>query len=625
MNVPNTWSSAAFKLGPLLVQPGIGLIRGANGEARLEPRVMMVLETLARSPGQLVSRADLLDKLWSGAEVYDEALTQCVYQLRQQMLKAGGEACRDLVTTVPKRGYVLKGDVETVSPEIERGEKHPDSSRRFRAPVILAGFVAAAILVWALWPERDEQGPPTSALAETVAVLPFLPLVESDREPALELGMADTLITRLSRIEPLIVRPMSSVRRFNDPERDSLEVGRQLGVDAVVDGSIQHSGDTLRVTARLLRVSDGTALWADTMSGSFGDIFSVQDEICTRIADALALQLGQDERRDMARGGTANTLAYEHYMQGRYHLARLTPRDLSESLEHFRAAVELDPEYTQAWLGLANVQFRSPIAGEKPALEYYPRAIEAAHRALELDPSSAEAFAMLGWIAHWYEWDWAASEAHFKRAIELNPNDTESHLGYAHLLSTMGRYEEAIVEGRRARELSPNYMAAAALEGGFMMRAGKFEEALHYLEAAREVGENLWLFRITIAGAYAANGRMEEALVEMEHARALTDNGSWVSANLIGMLNAMGRKAEAEALFSNLLQRSQERFVPPYDMAIAYKAMGDMDSALTMLEQAFELRDPKFVFITQGVWSPLRDEARFDRLVQQLNLQPEVG
>ena len=605
---------------------------GPQTEVRLEPRVMAVLESLARSPGELVTRQELLDDIWPGGEVYDEALTQCVYQLRQQLFSVGGSPeYRNLITTVPKRGYVLKAEVDVVAKEaavdpVVDGaavNEVAESTRQKRALFLGAVVVVLAVgATWAIFQWRSE-GDATSgqSRAEVVAVLPFLPLAGNDRDPVLELGMADTLITRLSGISELVVRPVSSVRRYVDLERDALEVGRQLGVDAVVDGSIQRSGDTLRVAARLLRVSDGTALWGDTMSGPFGDIFAVQDEICARIADALALEFGQDERREMAKGGTANAEAYEHYMQGRYHLARLTPNDLRESVEHFRAAVALDPEYTQAWLGLASAQFRSPIAGEVPPMEYFPRAFEAAQRALKLDPSSAEAYAMFGWIAHWYEWDWAASEVHFKRAIELNPNDTESHLGYAHLLSTVGRYEEAIVEGRRARELSPNYMAAAALEGGFLMRAGKPEEALRHMEAAREVGENLWLFRITLAGAYAANGRMEEALAEMAQASDLTGGGTWVMANQIGMLQRVGRGEEAKALFADLLKQSQERYVPPYDLAVAHQAMGDLDTALAMLERALEVRDPKLVFITQNVWSPLRGQSRFERLAQHVNLQ----
>ncbi len=610
--------------------PATGRVTGPSCEVRLEPRVMAVLELLALHSGELVTRQQLLDEIWPGGDVYDDALTQCVYQLRQQLLSAGGSAeYRNLVTTVPKRGYILNRQVRRLAKVVpidvaleQPITTPPPTGTRKARQAWLAGLalvlLAAAFWAWFAW-QKASHAPLAVPHAETVAVLPFLPLAENDRNAVLELGMADTLISRMSAIDGLVVRPMSSVRRYGDLERDVLQAGRQLGVQAVVDGSIQRSGETIRVTARLLRVADGSALWAETMSGSFDDIFAVQDEICTRIANALALKFGQEERRHVAQGGTANPAAYEHYIQARYHLARLTPRDLRASVQHFSAAVELDPGYLLAWLGLANAQFRSPIAGEMPALDYYPRATEAARRALELDPNSAEAHAMLGWIAHWFDWDWAASEAYFKRAIELNPNDTESHLGYAHLLSTTGRFEEATIAVRRARELSPNYMAAAALEGGFLMGAGKFEEALRYLETAREVGENMWLFRVSLAGAYYANGRVEDALEELAQAKAMTEGGTWIIANEIGILLLTGRTTEAEAEFSGLLELAQQRFVPPYDLAVAHGAMGDFESALAMLERALEVRDPKLVFILNGAWGPLHDEPRFQKLLKRMN------
>jgi len=586
---------------------------------------MAVLEALARKPGELISRANLLAEIWPGGDIYDEALTQCVYQLRQQLLAAGGDdSYRNLITTVPKRGYVLKGEPMAVANE----PMEASASRVIGKKGLLAVALSLVIVLLAAWAifewgsDSDSVGVPQQA--DSVAVLPFLPLVAEESQPVLELGMADTLITKLSGIRELVVRPMSSVRRYGDVERDSLRAGRQLGVNAVVDGSIQRSGDTLRVVVRLLRVNDGAALWAETISQPFGNIFSVQDEICARIAEALALKLGQDDRRELANGGTANTEAYEHYLQGRYLLARLTPKDLRESVAQFRSAVELDPDYTQAWLGLANVQFRIGIAGEAPPLEFYPKALEAAHRVLELEPSSAEAYAMLGWIAHWYDWDWAASEAYFKRAIELDPNETESHLGYAHLLTSLGRYEEAGAEVRRARELSPNYMLAAALEGQFLMGAGQREDALRQMEAARELGENLWLFRVGLAGVYAANGRLEDALAEYDEAMVLSGGSTWVMANKISLLLRMGRDSDAEAVFAELLHLAQERYVPAYNLALAYRTMGDLDSALLMLEQAYEQRDPKLVFITQGTWKPLGEEPRFQRLARELNLQAAV-
>lgn len=620
-------SSAAFRLNELDVHPTTGRIEGPGGAVHLEPRLMAVLQALARKPGELVSRGELLAEIWPGGEVYDEALTQCVYQLRQQLRSAGGdEAYRNLVTTVPKRGYVLNGEIHSVARDTAANEPRLSVGTRQRHIVIA---LAVSLLLLAAWTALQWGDEPASTLPMTqnrsVAVLPFLPLVAENREPVLELGMADTLITQLSGIRQLVVRPVTAVRRYGGLERDSLEAGRELGVNVVIDGSVQRSGETLRVTVRMLRVADGAALWAETFSAPFDDIFTVQDEICGHIAAALALELGQDERRQLASSATSSTEAYERYLRGRYHLARLTPQDLRESVEHFRAAVTLDPDYAQAWVALANVQFRIPIAGEVPPKTYYPDARRAAERALELDPDLAEAHAMLGWIAHWFEWDWEASEKHFQRAIEMNPNDTESHLGYAHLLSTTGRIEQALVEVRRARELSPNYPAAAALEGGFLVRAGRHDEALRRLEESREIGDDLWLFRITLAGVYAGLDRYEDALAESTRARELSGDSSYAMAVEVGILARMGRTTDAEILFNQILQRSSGRYVPPYDLALGYLGLGDTDNALHWLQQAYEARDPKTTLLPTGTWSNLGERQEYRELLQRMRLQPITG
>lgn len=612
----------AFELGDLQIDPSVGSIKGPNGQVRLEPRVMAVLVALARRPGELVSRQELLTGIWPGGDVYDEALTQCVYQLRQHLTNASGAGdSRELIATVPKRGYVLKARVSPLKLPEESTPAGPSPGKRKQwltggfLVVVLAGLAAWAMVHWRTPPE-----PAVGTTSQTLAVLPFLPLVEAHSEPVLELGMADTLITRLSRIRQLVVRPISSVRRYATLERDSLEAGRELGADVVVDASIQRSAEALRVSVRLLRVADGAALWAETFDEPVANLFSVQDDMCERIMAALAPQLDASERRNLAAGGTVNPGAYERYLKGRYHLARLTPADLRASVEEFEAAVALDPGYAQAWLGLANVQFRIPIAGEVPPRDYYPKARLAARRALEIDPSLAEGYAFLGWIAHWFEWDWASSEAHFKRAIEMNPNDTESHLGYAHLLADTGRPELAVAEVQRARELSPFYLVAAALEGGFLVGAGQAEEAVRRLEKAVQLDPQFWFTHISLASAYMALGRGADALAEARLARQVSGGSTWATAIEITILMAQGKREDAEILLGGMLQRSESHYVPPYDLAVALKAVGRNDEALAALERAYEARDPKMAFLgTHLMWGPLRDRPEFRDLLNRMN------
>ena len=615
----------AFRLNDLRVDPNTGVVSGPCGQVRLEPRVMAVLERLARNPGELVSRSDLLAEIWPGGTTYDEALTQCVYQLRQQLVSAGGDDCRRLVSTVPKRGYLLKGTVGPVA--VAPGSADAPATETASMPALRKPrtWGAAAVLIllaaWAVshWAVRDDPDP-AAAQERTVAVLPFLPLVEAERDPVLELGMADSLITHLSGIPNLAVRPMSSVRWFSELDRDALDAGRQLDAEIVVDGSIQRSDEAVRVTVRLLRVADGAALWADTLNQPYAGIFALQDAISERIAAALSLTLGQRQRDDRSHGGTSNTEAYERYLSGRYHLARLTPADLLASVDHFEAAIALDPLYAQAWLGLANVLFRIPVAGEVPPREFFPRAKEAARKALEIDPALAEGHAMLGWIAFWYDWDWNGAETCFRRAIELNPNDTESRLGYAVLLSNTGRHEEALREARRGRELSPLYLVGAALEGGFLLRANRTGEAIQRLEETRTINPGFWLVRMNLAGAYFEAGRLEDALTEARAAARASGGSSWVMANEIGYLAALERLDEARALLADLEEGARERYVPPYNLAVAYRGIGDLDSAVAWLARAYEARDPTMTVLGEQKWQPLQDRPEYDDLMRRMGL-----
>lgn len=614
-----------------MVHPRTGRVVGPGAKVRLEPRLMAVLEVLARTPGELVTRHELLGGVWPGGEVYDEALTQCVYQLRQQLLRAGGnDEYRNLITTVPKRGYILKGQVEDCVEEsrAQRAAAGVESSgtvgtpdRKMQLIVGVLGLVLAVAALWTIVQWRSPAEPvPGEFRVKTLAVLPFLPLAADDRDAVLELGMADTLIARLSGIRQLVIRPISSVRRYADMDRDALRAGRELGADAVVEGSIQRSGQDLRVTVRLLRVDDGSALWADTFHENAASIFAVQDAICERVAAALAPELGQQALPKPARLGTSDAEAYEHYLKGRYVLARFTPRDMRASMDHFRRAVARDPDYAQAWLGLANVQFRLPIAGEAAPEEYYPNAKAAAQRALQIDPTLAEGHAMLGWIAHWYDWDWAASEAHFRRAIELNPNDTEGRLGYGHLLLISGRQDRALAEVRRAREISPFYAVATSLEGFFLARAARPEEAIQRLEEARQQYEDFWLIRLHLAEAYFAAGRYEDALEEAQNARTISGGSSAAMAREVAYLARLGRTADAEAVLDEMLQQSDDRYVPPIDLAAAYDGVGDVDAALRWLERAYEVRDPKMALLGVYDWNFVRDRPEFADLLHRLDL-----
>jgi TolB-like protein/Tfp pilus assembly protein PilF len=457
--------------------------------------------------------------------------------------------------------------------------------------------------------------------SQSIAVLPFLPVVPGHSDPVLEFGMADTLISRLSGMEQVMVRPVNSVRRFGNPERDSLQAGKMLGVDAVVDGSLQRSGDELRVTARLLRVTDGAALWVGSFNAPLAGVFAMQDEICERIAGALQLQLRPSANGNPG-GGTKDAQAYELYLKGRYHLGLLTATDMLTALDYFEKSVALDPDYALAWLGLASVNFRLPLAGEMPPGNYYSEAREAALRALALDDKLAEGHAYLGWVSFWSDRNWVAAEKYFQQAIRLNPNDFESRLGYAHMLGNTRRYDESVLQMRRAREINPLFPMGAVLESGFLMSSGKHTDAVRMMEQTVKQYGDFWLARLNLAEMYLLTGRIEESLAEVNRARELAPDSNFVTVTEVRILKATGNVEAARALLDQIVEKSRRQYVSPYYMAMAFQGIGDEDGAMEHLQQAMAENNPMLAFLgADGLWDPLRERPEFAAIMRKINLE----
>jgi serine/threonine-protein kinase len=546
-----------YEFGTFRVDAARHLLLDRDSQAvPLTPKVFDTLVYLITHRNQVQKKEEMIRAIWPGRVVEENNLSQNISTLRRIL----GES-RDghqYIVTVPGIGYRWVARVSN------------DSS--------VTGVNPA--------PEIS-----------SIAVLPFLPLVAEHRDLSLELGMADTLIARLSGIRQVIVRPIGSVRKYVEVDQDSLQAGRELGVESVLEGSIQRWGDAIRVTVRLMNVASGAAQWADTFDEKFSDIFSVQDAIAKRVAAALVPQLGQEEKQNLVRRQTENAEVYELYLKGRFHLFRLTPPEIQTAVGYFQRAVAIEPAYAPAHLGLASAMFRLPLAGELRSTEFYPKAKEAARMALEIDDQIAEVHALLGWISFWYDWDWKAAENHFRKAQLLDPNNGESHLGYAHLLSNTGRHQEALSEAMRARELDPLFMLANALESQFLLHAGQADEAMSKLHQTLALDANFWLTHLYFSSVYFEMGRYTEALVSAEQATSLSGGSSHAKAVAACALTRLGRQEEARALLDDLLLRSTQRYVPPYHFALLYNGLGETDHALVSLERGVEQKDPRMTFL----------------------------
>jgi DNA-binding winged helix-turn-helix (wHTH) protein/Tfp pilus assembly protein PilF len=560
------------------------LLRGGGEVVSLTPKVFDTLLYLVERGGVVVDKDELMRMVWPDTVVEENNLNQNISALRRALGESRGE--HRYILTVPGRGYRFVADVKRRDGMSARAQTSVSSIRN-------------------------------------LAVLPFTPLVAEYRDAALELGMADALIGRLGGCE-IIVRPINSVRKYVEMDQDPLAAGRELGVECVLEGSIQRWGDHLRVTVRLVNVSDGASLWAGTFDERFTNIFAVQDAIAEKVAGALAPQLGYEEKKRLTKRHTLNAEAYELYVRGRYHALKATPPEIQTAISYFRQAIALDPTYALAYVGLADAYRSFPLNSDMPPDEFFPRAKAALQKTVAIDDTLAEAHAVLGFTIFWYDWDWGAAEDQYRRALELDPNSADAHLAYAHLLSNTGRHTEALAEAKRARELYPLNLRTNALEGQFLNHAGRTDEALARLRKTFELDLNYLLAHLFAWSAYVEKGMYGEAIAEARRARELNDLSAQPGAYLGYALAKSGKRLEALAELEGLLELSNERYVPPYLIALLYNGPGERDEALSWLERGCEQRDPKMVFLmVEPKWNDFHSEPRFQDLLRRVGLKPQ--
>jgi DNA-binding winged helix-turn-helix (wHTH) protein/TolB-like protein len=619
---PPLYEFGEFRLVPSQRQ----LLR--SGEAvHLTPRVFDTLLFLVEHRGRVLTKDELLAAVWPGVIVEDNNLGQAISKLRQAFGEAPGD--KRFIATVPGRGYrfvaevaeVAAGEAESrAAARLPLVDEEPSSRHRLTpwqlaaaTALLVAGIVAAALL-WSPGPVPDApSGPP-----RLLAVLPFKPLVADDPDPALELGLADSLIVKLGSVGALSVRPLAAVRRFQDPATDPVAAGRELRVDAVLDGHLQRVDDRIRVSARLLRVADGQQLWADEFDEQLTGIFAIQQTISKRIVDALALQLDERARHRLARQSTTSAAAYERYLRGRFHLSLAQPR---QAIEMFEAAIALDPDYASAHAGLADILSRVPIATDTPSKEPMARARALAARALALDPELGSAYAVLGWIGFYHDWDWPGSEANYLRALALDAEDFSARLGYAHLLSNTGRTTEAIAQVDLALQADPLSVLAGTLKGQFLFHGGRLRESREQLEATMRHSPGFWIAQVVLGQLHLQEGRLHEAVAAFEQAAA--SGGNSMPKGLAAYAHARGGNDLWAREILDALQRANNPPVPPYVVAMVHLGLGEKAAALAALERGYGGRDVWMAFIgVDPIWRPLHDDPDFADLLQRMNLTP---
>jgi TolB-like protein/Flp pilus assembly protein TadD len=486
------------------------------------------------------------------------------------------------------------------------------------------GLPAVVVVAWffrltlaGLVRERDEQGgsqpetvQPPDGKRTSLAVLPFKPLVASSRDEALELGMTDTLIARLSGVADVIVSPLSSVRRFAGLEQDPMGAGRELRVGSVLEGTVQKSGDRLRVTARLLDVGDGRQLWSGRFDEAYSDIFGVQDSIAQRVSSALALHLSTEDRVRMTQRATRDTMAYDLFLNGRYYWNRRAgPEDLGRASEFYAKAVERDPRFALAHAGLADVLALQAVFGARPPGDMYPRALDASERALAVDPGLPAAHATRGHIRLHFMLDWRGSLDEYDMAIRLDPRNSVAHMWRGFRLLFEGADEEGLAELEVARALEPDSLALAINHARGLYWLRRYHESESELERVLAVEPTNGLARCLLASLLTAQGRCDDALNELAGGRYRAPG----SHALLGVaLAAAGRGEEARAEFERLAQVAGREYVPAYDLAAVAAARGDAGGAFEWLERALVERSPLLTTLrVDPVIDVLRGDSRY--------------
>jgi serine/threonine protein kinase/TolB-like protein len=501
----------------------------------------------------------------------------------------------------------------------------PASRQAVRAAVALATLAILLAVAGAWFYRRGDAPAPTAST--TIAILPFRSLPESADGQLLELGLADVLISRLNQLSDIRVLPLSATDRVRGA--DPREAGRTLGADRVLTGTLQRDGGRVRASVQLLSIPEDRAIWAGTFDADATTAFSIQDAVVARVLQEIAPQLSAGARARLVEPGTHDSNAYESYLRGRAYAAQINGADLARAAEAFRHAVRLDPEYADAWAALGAVSRRLPLVGEIEPLGAFTEAERAATRALELAPDHPEALSVLGTVAFWYEWNYPRAEDLYRRAIARQPS-ADSYVFLAHLLSNLGRHDEALVEIGRARSLDPNMPIARSLEGQFLVMARRYDEALARLDATVELAPKFLQGHVMRAYPLLALGRYDEAVRECEIARELEDRiprfapvGPRVfpSALRAYALAKAGRREEAEAALAQIRSLESRMYVRKVHVGLVLHGLGRDEESLQVLHEAVESRDPALTFLgVDPKWDELRASPSFQALLARVNL-----
>jgi TolB-like protein len=522
-----------------------------------------------------------------------------------------------------------------ITPEgiVRESEVKPDESithhtgRKIVALTIVLAVIATGLLIFQFVRARSTSPSAATISNKSIAVLPFDNLSGDPQNAYFSEGVQDEILTRLAKIAELKVISRTSTQRFKSAPNDLRQIAQQLGVANILEGSVQKANDQVRVNVQLVNALTDAHLWAETYDRKLTDIFAVETEIAKAVADVLQAKLTGSEQHIIAARPTANTEAHQLYLKGRFFWNKRTGSDLKKSIDYFQQAIAADPNYALAYAGVADGYVLLPgYSGGNPR-DCYPKAIAAAKKALELDSTLAEARVSLALAVWYYDFDFSQANREFQRAIELNPNYASAHQQYGNnTLSALGRFDDAITEGKRALELDPLSLVINSDLGADYYFARRYDEAVVQFRKLLEMDSGYYFGHLMLGQTLEAKGARDAAIAEYQKARALNDD-PLVLGLLTHAYGLSGNKVEAEKILDQLKALSKARYVSAFSFSLAYLGLGNKEEALRWLEQSYQDRagaDIGWIRVDSS-FDSLRGDPRFEALAEKIVPAREFG
>jgi TolB-like protein/DNA-binding winged helix-turn-helix (wHTH) protein/Tfp pilus assembly protein PilF len=612
---------------------------------RVQQQPLKLLEILLERPGEVVTREELRSRVWTDESFgdFDQAVNIAIAKLRSAL----GDSAENprFIETLPKRGYRFIAEVSVVGDNahtkgresVAPGPPATGSMRKVQdaglaispvAPkrrlwpallVIVASALVLSLVILSVWLFRSRVRPPTGI--RSLAVLPLDNLSGDASQNYFADGMTDELITDLAQISALRVISRTSVMAYKGARKPLPQIARELNVDAVVEGTVLRSGDQVRITAQLIEASTDKHLWSQRYEGDLRDTLALQNRVASAIADQIRINLTPQEKAALKDARVVNPEAYESYLKGRYFWNKRSADGLKVALAYFKEAIEEDPNYAQAYSGLADTyallgDWQYAVMTPKEA---FPKAKDAAIKALELDSKLGEAHNSLAFVLDGFDWDLDSGGKEFQRAIELNPGYATAHHWYAWHLSLLGRYNEAIAEMRKAENLDPLSLIINADLAEMLVLAHSYDESIRQSRKTIETDPNFALAHNQLAQAYLQKHMYDEAVAELQKAVNLSGDSPTCIANLARAYIASGKRSEAVKLLGDLKKRSNPGYSNAAEIAMIYASLGDPDQAMTWLEKGYDERFNPGVLLRPG-FDPLRSDSRFQNLLHRVGL-----